>query len=76
MAHLTLQPGAAVVVPIRAPRKTASGRAPWRVRALLEAAAAAAASLGFGWSASHMGCLRSIGIVLTRAAARGARGEA
>lgn len=71
MAHLTLQLGAAVVVPIRAPRKTASGRAHWRVRALSEAA-----SLGFGWSASHIGSLRSIGPVLTRAAARGARSDA
>ncbi len=76
MAHLTLQLGAAVVVPIRAPGKMASGRARWRVRALREAAAAAAASLGFGWSASHIGSPRCIGPVLTRAAARGARSDA
>ena len=75
MAHLTLQLGAAVIVPIRAPGKTASGRAHWRVRALSEAAAAAAASLNFGRAASHMGSLRSIGPVLARAAARGARSE-
>ena len=73
MAHLTLQLGAAVVIPIRTPRKTASRRAHWRVRALSEAAAA---PLGFGWSASHMGSPRSIGHVLMRAAARGARSEA
>jgi hypothetical protein len=65
MAHLTLQLGAAVVIPIRAPRKTASGRAHWRVRALSEPAAAAAA-LGFNWPAA----------ILARAAARGARSEA
>ncbi len=75
MAHLTLQLGAAVVVPIRTPRKMASGRAHWRIRALSEAAAVAAASLGFG-SASHMGSPRSIGPVLMRAPARGARSEA
>jgi len=73
MAHLTLQLGAAVVVPIR---KMASGRAHWRIRALSEAAAVAATSLGFGWSASHMGSPWSIGPVLMRAAARGARSEA
>jgi len=76
MAHLTLQLGAAVVVPIRTPRKMASWLAHWRIRALSEAAAVAAASLGFGWSASHMGSPRSIGPVLMRAAARGARSEA
>ena len=76
MAHLTLQLGAAVVIPIRAPRKMASGRAHWRVRALSEAAAVAATSLGFGWSASHRSGPRSIGPVLMRAAARGARSEA
>ena len=76
MAHLTLQLGAAVVVPIRTPRKMASGRAHWRIRALSEAAAVAATSLGFGWSASHMGSLRCIGPVVSCAAARGARSEA
>jgi hypothetical protein len=76
MAHLTLQLGAAVVIPIRAPRKMASGRTHWRVRALSEAAVAAAAPLGFNWSASHMGSPRCIGPVLARAAARGARSEA
>jgi len=79
MAHLNFQLGAAVVVPIRTPRKMASGLAHWRIRALSEAAAVAAASLGFGcfaWSASHMGSLRSIGPVVSCAAARGARSEA
>ena len=76
MAHLTLQLGAAVVVPTRAPRKTASGHTHWRVRALSEAAAEAAGWLGFGWSASHIGSLRCIRPVLTRAAARGARSDA
>jgi hypothetical protein len=76
MAHLTLQLGTAVVIPIRAPRKTASRRVHWRARALSEAVAAAAASLGFNWSASHMGSPRCIGPVLARAAARGAHGEA
>jgi len=80
MAHLTLQLGAAaVLVPIRAPCKTANGRPHWRIRALSEAAVAAAASLSFGcfgWSASHMGSLRSIGPVVSCAAARGARSEA
>jgi len=76
MAHLNFQLGAAVVVPIRTPRKMASGRPHWRICALSEAAAVAAASLGLGWSASHMGSPRSIGHVLMRAAARGARSEA
>ena len=76
MAHLTLQLGAAVVVPIRTPRKLANGLAIWHIRALSEAAAVAAASLSFGWSASHMSGPRFIGPVLMRAAARGAHSEA
>jgi hypothetical protein len=76
MVHLTLQFGAAVVVPIRTPRKTASGCAHWRVRrALHEAAAAAAASLSFGRPASHMGGMWSIGPV-PECPAHGARSEA
>ena len=51
MARLSLQLGAALVVPFAAQRRPTGGGPNWRIRALRAAAAAAIGSAAWGWTA-------------------------
>ncbi len=71
MARLSLQLGAALVVPFAAQRRLTGGSPNWRIRALRAAAAAAIGSDAWGWTArDRRRPLAHLSVPVRRAAAR------
>ena len=71
MARLSLQLGAALVVPIAAQCRPTDGGPNWRIRALRAAAAAAVSSDAWGWPArDRRRPLARLSVPVRRASAR------